>query len=127
MESLHAPWRIEYILAPKPQMDASLFTRIAQSNDDEANYVIVRDRTCFALLNKYPYVGGHLLTVPYKEVADLNKTFADWSFVLPSYKFSDMSKTMDDMLKPLETKKPEAKDAGKAGAKAPAKTPAPAQ
>jgi len=62
-----------------------------------------------------------------KEVADLNKTFADWSFVLPSYKFSDMSKTMDDMLKPLETKKPEAKDAGKAGAKAPAKTPAPAQ
>ena len=33
---------------------------------------IVRDRTCFALLNKYPYVGGHLMIVPYKEVADLN-------------------------------------------------------
>ncbi|MGH7993349.1 MAG: HIT family protein [Limisphaerales bacterium] len=77
MESLHAPWRIEYILAPKPQLDASLFTRIAQSSDDEANYVIVRDRTCFALLNKYPYVGGHLLTVPYKEVADLNSLTDD--------------------------------------------------
>ncbi len=72
MESLHAPWRIEYILAPKPQLDASLFTRIAQSSDDEANYVLVRDRTCFALLNRYPYVGGHLMAVPYKEVADLN-------------------------------------------------------
>ncbi len=72
MESLHAPWRIEYILAPKPKLDASLFTTIAQSSDDEANYVIVRDRTCFALLNKYPYVGGHLLIVPYKEVEDLN-------------------------------------------------------
>jgi len=34
--------------------------------------VIARDRTCFALLNAYPYVGGHLMTVPYKEVADLN-------------------------------------------------------
>jgi ATP adenylyltransferase len=72
MESLHAPWRIEYILAPKPSLDTSLFTRIAQSSDDEGNYVIARDRTCFALLNKYPYNGGHLMVVPYKEVADLN-------------------------------------------------------
>jgi ATP adenylyltransferase len=72
MESLHAPWRIEYILAPKPRLDTSLFTSIAQSSDDEGNYVIARDRTCFALLNKYPYNGGHLMVVPYKEVADLN-------------------------------------------------------
>jgi ATP adenylyltransferase len=72
MESLHAPWRIEYILAPKPQLDASLFTRIAQSSDDEENLVVARERTCFALLNKYPYNGGHLMVVPYKETADLN-------------------------------------------------------
>jgi ATP adenylyltransferase len=72
MEILHAPWRIEYILAPKPdRCDTSLFTRIAQSNEDEANYVIARDRTCFALLNSYPYNGGHLLIVPYKQVPDL--------------------------------------------------------
>jgi len=72
MESLHAPWRIEYILSPKPELKEGLFTRIAQSSDDEANYVIARDRTCFAVLNKYPYNGGHLMVVPYKEVADLN-------------------------------------------------------
>src|SRR5215471_7722225 len=72
MESLHAPWRIEYILAPKPALSESLFTRIAQSNDDEANYVIARERTCFALLNTYPYTGGHLMVVPYKAASDLN-------------------------------------------------------
>jgi ATP adenylyltransferase len=72
MEPLHAPWRIEYILAPKPENAESLFTRIAQSGDDEANYVIARDRTCYALLNRYPYAGGHLLIVPYKPVPDLN-------------------------------------------------------
>jgi len=72
MDTLHAPWRMDYILSPKPELKAGLFTRIAQSADDEANYVIARDRTCFALLNTYPYVGGHLLTVPYKEAADLN-------------------------------------------------------
>ena len=71
MESLHAPWRIEYILAPKPKLDASLFTTIAQSSDDEENLVVTRNRTCFALLNKFPYNGGHLMIVPYKEVADL--------------------------------------------------------
>ncbi len=72
MDSLHAPWRIEYILAPKVTATESLFTQIAQSNDDEANLVVLRDRTCFALLNAYPYTGGHLMTVPYKQVADLN-------------------------------------------------------
>ncbi len=71
MEPLHAPWRIEYILSPKPVHDESLFTRIAQSSDDEANYVLVRDRTCYALLNRYPYTGGHLMIVPYKQTPDL--------------------------------------------------------
>lgn len=72
MESLHAPWRIEYILAPKPTLAEGVFTCIAQSNEDEANYVIARDRTCYALLNTYPYIGGHLMVVPYKEAPDLN-------------------------------------------------------
>jgi ATP adenylyltransferase len=72
MEPLHAPWRIEYILAPKPALDESLFARISNSSDDEANLVIARDRTCFALLNRYPYTGGHLMVVPYKQTADLN-------------------------------------------------------
>ena len=72
METLHAPWRIQYILAPKPaRSDESLFTRIAQSGDDVAHHVIVRDRTCYALLNNYPYTGGHLMVVPYKQAADL--------------------------------------------------------
>jgi ATP adenylyltransferase len=72
MESLHAPWRIEYILSPKPAVSQSLFTRIAQSDDDVANYVIFRDRSCYALLNAYPYTGGHLMVVPYKETPDLD-------------------------------------------------------
>jgi hypothetical protein len=45
-----------------------------------------------------------------KEVETLNKTFAGWTFVLPNFKFSNVNKTMDDLLKPLETKKDDAKD-----------------
>lgn len=72
MEPLHAPWRIEYILAPKPAREQSLFTDIAQSSDDEANHVIARDKTCYALLNRYPYNGGHIMVVPYKQTTDFN-------------------------------------------------------
>ena len=72
MEHLHAPWRIEYILAPKPRADRSVFTRLAQSSADEDNHILVRERTCFALLNTYPYNGGHLMIIPYKETADLD-------------------------------------------------------
>ncbi len=73
MDSLCAPWRIQYILTPKPPpTDMSIFAEIARSNDDEANLVIARDRTCFALMNKYPYTGGHLMVVPYKQTPDFH-------------------------------------------------------
>src|SRR4051812_1143314 len=73
MEALHAPWRIQYILAPKENpTNSSVFARIAASSDDEANLVIARDRTCYAVLNSFPYTGGHLMVVPYKQVPDFD-------------------------------------------------------
>jgi ATP adenylyltransferase len=73
MDNLHAPWRINYILEPKPPRgDKSLFTQIALSDDDLGNYVIARRESCYALLNRYPYTGGHVLVVPYTETPDLN-------------------------------------------------------
>ena len=71
MEALHAPWRINYILGPKnPSGENSVFTQIAQSNEDEKNHVISRSRHAFAVLNTYPYNGGHVLIVPYKQIQD---------------------------------------------------------
>jgi ATP adenylyltransferase len=73
MENLHAPWRIQYILAPKPPAgEESLFARIARSSDDEANHVVARAKWCYAVLNTFPYNGGHLLVVPYKQTTDLD-------------------------------------------------------
>ncbi|MGA2174201.1 MAG: HIT domain-containing protein [Verrucomicrobiota bacterium] len=73
MEPLHAPWRIAYIRGPKPEPATALvFKQIAESSDDVGNYVVVRERTCYAVLNRYPYTGGHLLVVPYKASPDLN-------------------------------------------------------
>jgi ATP adenylyltransferase len=78
MESLYAPWRIQYILAPKPAAgEISIFFDIGQSNDDEANYVIARERLCYAILNTHPYTGGHLMVVPYRQVPDLQDLTED--------------------------------------------------
>jgi ATP adenylyltransferase len=72
MEPLHAPWRIDYILGPKTEQTQGLFSRIGQSSEDVKNLVIAREKSCYALLNNFPYSGGHLMVVPYKETPDLN-------------------------------------------------------
>ncbi len=84
MDVLHAPWRIDYILAPKPAQDESLFTRIGQSSDDASHHVIARRKTCYALLNTYPYNGGHLMVVPYRQIPDLSDLTEDESAELMS-------------------------------------------
>ena len=65
-------------MAHKPNpADVGLFARIGQSKDDLAHLVIARERSCYALLNSYPYNGGHLLVVPYKQVADFDDQTED--------------------------------------------------
>jgi ATP adenylyltransferase len=75
MEVLYAPWRIQYVLGPRSPAQpgqASLFTTIAHSEDDEANLVIARGPTCYVLLNAYPYNGGHVMVVPYRQLPGLD-------------------------------------------------------
>jgi ATP adenylyltransferase len=75
MESLWAPWRMEYIRATKD--DGCFLCRHAQSADDAANLLLIRDRTCFAILNRYPYNPGHLLVCPYKHTGALDDLTTD--------------------------------------------------
>ncbi|MET0229664.1 MAG: DUF4340 domain-containing protein [Rhodanobacteraceae bacterium] len=51
-----------------------------------------------------------------REAADLNQRAKGWTFVLPAYKYATLNKSTDDLLKPLDDRKPDAK----AGAKKPA-------
>jgi ATP adenylyltransferase len=70
MDSLWAPWRIKYILGEKE--DGCFFCRKSQEADDAKNLIVIRDRTCFALLNAYPYSPGHLMVAPYKHTGELD-------------------------------------------------------
>lgn len=70
MDSLWAPWRIKYILGEKEP--GCFFCRKSQEADDAKNHILIRDRTCFVLLNTYPYNAGHLMIAPYKHTGELD-------------------------------------------------------
>ena len=70
MEHLWAPWRDLYVAQPQGE-HGDVFAEIARSSDDENNHVLARGKSCFALLNLYPYGSGHLMVVPYRATGAL--------------------------------------------------------
>lgn len=70
MDTLWAPWRIEYIKQSKDQ--GCIFCLKPAENQDQKNLIIYRGKTSFIIMNFYPYNNGHLMVVPYRHIADLS-------------------------------------------------------
>ncbi len=72
MDILNSYWRMEYIKSPtKSEGNNCLFSELPKLEDKDA-LIIYRSQTSYLVLNKYPYNPGHLLVVPYREVADIS-------------------------------------------------------
>jgi len=69
LKSLWAPWRVDYFRIVKDGRNFMLDA--ARTSDDAAHLVVVRLKSVFLMLNRYPYAVGHLMAVPYREVSDL--------------------------------------------------------
>lgn len=74
MERMWSPWRSEHVAEfearHRPPGEGSVFSRIAAAPErDEEHLVLWRGATAFVVMNLYPYNNGHLLLVPYREVA----------------------------------------------------------
>ncbi|MEO6652887.1 MAG: HIT domain-containing protein [Ilumatobacteraceae bacterium] len=78
LERLWNGWRATYVTSPATddrsddERVGSLFTQIlaSEASDEESN-IVHRGEYVFAILNAFPYGTGHLLVLPYREVADL--------------------------------------------------------
>jgi ATP adenylyltransferase len=70
IETLWAPWRVEYF--EKEPRDRSFLSEAAQASDDAAHFVITRRKNAFLMMNRYPYSVGHLMAVPYRKTAELS-------------------------------------------------------
>ena len=66
---LWAPWRMEFITAPKP--GTCFLCDKGTEDHDRENHIIARAQWTFLLLNTFPYNSGHLLVAPYRHVPDL--------------------------------------------------------
>jgi ATP adenylyltransferase len=74
MQQLHAYWRMEYIEAPRyPAAMRRPFTELPALGDDRAALIVHRSALSYLVLNRFPYNPGHLLAVPFREVADLDE------------------------------------------------------
>src|SRR5436190_974225 len=73
MDKLWAPWRVTYITKIIDKTKGCTFCRILKEKKDTKNYIFVRTKYCFAVLNIYPYNNGHTLIVPKRHVKDLDQ------------------------------------------------------
>lgn len=69
MKQLWCPWRLEYILGPKP--DACVFCLPESTAEDEERLVVYRGTWNFVILNKFPYNNGHIMVTPFRHVMDI--------------------------------------------------------
>lgn len=74
MEHLWSPWRSRHLDAsssgtPTPDDERTLFARLAAEDRDEENLIVWRGDLVFVIMNLYPYNNGHVMIVPYREVA----------------------------------------------------------
>jgi len=73
MEKLWAPWRVKYITNIAKGLKGCIFCNIYKEKKDKKNFIIIREKHAFSVLNIYPYNNGHVLIVPNRHVDDLSK------------------------------------------------------
>jgi len=75
MEQLWAPWRMDYILGPKP--DTCVFCLPEDTSEDRDRLVLARGKHSFVVMNKFPYNSGHLLVTPRRHVSCITELTVD--------------------------------------------------
>ena len=82
LERIWSGWRFAYVsdtpVGVSSDEEGSVFSQILLSGaPDTETHIVHRGRTCFVIVNLFPYTTGHLLIVPNREVADLDQLTAE--------------------------------------------------
>jgi ATP adenylyltransferase len=69
-ERLWAPWRLDYVAGSAGgDSKECIFCAKQAAGDDDASLIVHRGRSCFVVLNLFPYSNGHLMVAPYRHIA----------------------------------------------------------
>ena len=77
VQRIWAPWRLEYITGKLPKHDGCIFCDFPLEADPVVHFILGFSRTCFVVLNKFPYNSGHIMVVPRRHVDSMLKLEAD--------------------------------------------------
>jgi ATP adenylyltransferase len=75
LEHLWSPWRLAYITG-KASAEGCVFCH-ALSDAAAEPLIVFRGRTCFVILNLFPYNNGHLMVIPNRHIASLGAATAE--------------------------------------------------
>ena len=68
MKTMWAPWRMEYILGDKEK--GCIFCKALSEQD---NLTLYKGKVTLVIMNKFPYINGHLLVSPIKHISTLDQ------------------------------------------------------
>ena len=72
IRNIWAPWRMKYIESLHQEGGGCFLCEYRDDHDhDRENLVLWRGPQCLAVLNRFPYTGGHALVAPLEHIADL--------------------------------------------------------
>ncbi|HOP48050.1 MAG TPA: HIT domain-containing protein [Desulfobacteraceae bacterium] len=71
MEVIWAPWRMEYIVSDQ-KADKCIFCPGESRDNDEERLILFVGQYTMIMMNRFPYINGHLLVSPVRHVSDLS-------------------------------------------------------
>jgi ATP adenylyltransferase len=72
MDTIFAPWRMEYLMSAKAQ--ACIFCEALARSEDAESLIVHRRPPVFTILNRYPYANGHVMVAPEAHEARLTES-----------------------------------------------------
>ena len=71
MEILWAPWRMEYVSSDNKK-GGCIFCPCDDRGQDEKRLILFMGNRSIVLMNRFPYINGHLLVAPLRHVSTLD-------------------------------------------------------
>jgi ATP adenylyltransferase len=95
MDYLWTPWRYAYVTGGG-KATGCIFCNLPKLNEDKQARIVYRGRSCYVVLNTYPYTPGHVMIVPFEHLDELQKLPVE-----AAHELMDLSQKMERILRSL--------------------------
>lgn len=75
MDSLFAPWRMEWVKQDRPdtiENDSCTFCALPDAGNDRKQNIVARSEHTYILLNNMPYNPGHVMVIPFEHTGEFH-------------------------------------------------------